>query len=690
MKNDFLLFLLLCLPVQVYANGSVRWETLPLTGSYTSVTSTTDFGYSVACHGVKGNETIALTGEKSVCLAKSDTAEIIITADDAPTDCIRFYWEQEFSANVDAVITINDTLAFNVKSDNQPDNSQLFEHLFSPQVALHKIQIRQSSASSGQITIGNIQIGSTPALLPSTYRYGALVISEMMIDPEPQVYLPNGEYVELTNTGDSALDLSAFSLAVNGKSINLPSYTVPGRSCVVLNGGCYGDTANFRTVSLPSLSNEGFDIAIYTANQLIYSTQYEADKYSADVKSTGGWSLEKLSVATYRNDDYIYSQDEHGGSPGSVTFASVADCPQVIIKNIYAIDSQNIAITLSSQMDSASFSSINIKTDNQIAESIVWDAPLYQSLTAHFAGKFMPRQKYELTVDQMASRCGTSIDDARVYWSLTEKPSSGDVLFNEIMFDPQTGSSEYIELKNVSSKAINLTELQFATYNEDSTLQALYPLSLQPKILFPDSIIVLSKDFNAYTEQYNCSCSDHFVIMNSFPSLVNEGATMGLFNRSLIKIDEVAYSPDMHSRDLVYTKGVSLERTSVGWSSSPARCGYGSPGCRNTEVTDSLAQPDNVLCANYFSPNNDGEDDVLSISFAGEPNSTADVNVFAESGSLTVQLAKKTLIAGSSQFVWDGYADDENAPAGIYVVMVTLYDSAGNRKVLKKPTVLLR
>lgn len=689
MKTDFLLFLLFCLPAQAVAWGIVRWQSLPLTSSYIYLESKTESGATISCHGAKGSESIALTGEESICLAKSDTAQILISTNGEQTDLIRFYWEQEFSANADAVVAVNDTILFALKTDDMQDNSQLFEQYFSPPIQLHSIKIRQSSAVSGQISVGDIHMGSEPVVKLPQLQYGSLIVSELMIDPEPQVYLPKCEYVELANTTDSAVELSHFSLVINGKGLALPAYELPSMSCVVLHGACYGDTANFRSAALPSLSNEGFDLAIFSGQQLIYSMYYDIHAFSSDVKSDGGWSLEKMSILSLSNTDYAYSHDERGGSPGYVGITPPGECSAPFINNIYTYDGHHLAVEFSSQMDSASIAIADVVTDNVHADSIRWNAPFYDRITVFFQTGFSDIQKHKLTIHSMKARCGTQSQDAAGYWAVPEKIVSGIVRFNEIMFDPQEESSEYIEIRNTSSKAVDLADLHFATFNDDNTIQALYPLAEKPKVLFPDSIAVLSKNFSDYAELFECACPDNYVAMNSFPSLTNGGGKLGLYSRSLVLIDEVDYSPSVHSRSISDSKGISIELTANGWASSPARCGYGSPGCKNSESDNSSTVSD-VLCSDFFSPNNDGEEDVLSISFTAEPNSTADVIIFSEFGNLTVQLAQKTLIAGPSQLVWDGYAEDQDASAGIYIVMVTIYSEDGDRKILKKPTVLLR
>ncbi len=687
MKSLLFTFLAIAQLTTTYGSCIISWDPLTLTSSYQSMYVLSRDGIEIECRGVKGNETLSGKLEKTICLAKSDTAYVQLSMSGLETDQISFSWEQEFTGNVDAIVQINDSLTFNLKSENQADSTFLFAQVFEPKITIEKFVIKQRTSSSGQITIGSIQIGSSEIATPHNYKYGALIVSEMMIDPEPSVYLPNCEYIELANMSESSLPLSDFSLIINGKRIALPYIDIQPKTCVVLHNGCFGNAEGFLDISLPSLSNEYFEIAVMAGSQLIYSANYDARNYN-NVKSGGGWSLEKNDPNSLYNADYDYSMNENGGSPGVISNNLISECPKAEIVMVKQEDENSLVIHFSEQIDTSTLFANQISMDGLNADSISWHTPAYDGMTVFVSSYFNLESRYTLSIESLQTFCGSYHDNVIFEWAIPQKPKLGDVIFNEIMFDPEIGSDEYIEIRNVSDKAISLTDLQIGIYDESNSLQSLYPLSANSRIIFPDSIVLLCSDSNVIANSNMCTCSQNMYQMPNLPSLTNTGRRIGLYNRSLVLIDEVTYSAEMHSRSLKKTKGVSIERTANGWSSSPTECNFGSPGCTNTETEDIIVE--NNICNNYFTPNGDGLNDVLSIKFESDPNSTCDIIIFSEQGLKIFQIADKMLVTGLTAIEWTGETTNRgNALAGIYVVWICINNEDGDKHILKKPTVLL-
>lgn len=690
MRLLLFVFLVFNFGTDCYAACSLRWDVLSLSGSYQSARGVSSCGIAVECRGAKGNETITGASEKTVCLAKSDTACIIMMTNGIQADVIRFRWEQEFSANVSAVLIINDTLSYRLETDNQQDISMLFEQSFVPNITLDKIEIRQLSSSSGQITIGSLQLG-TPDIsvdipILTSFYYGMITVSELMIDPDPSVYLPDCEYIELVNTSESMVYLDAFVLAINNKSISLPHYELAPGACAVLHSGCLPSVDNFLSLALPVLSNESFTLSITAGGQLIYSMYFTAKLFARDIKSSGGWSIEKRDLSSKSNDDYLFSNDSRGGSPGSCVSASSVLCPLPTIISVHSLSENSLAIEFSHQIDSSFLHAGLIQANGVVADSISCNAPLYRELRAYFPFVFESKNMYRINVTDLQTFCGSSIESADATWAISERPEYGDIIFNEIMFDPLTNAAEYIELRNTSDKTVSLKDLQLGTCGANGILETVYSLSTSHYLLYPDSLILLCTDSSGLAASYLCSCTSAIYVAERLPALTNTGRSIELYNRSLVLIDQLAYSPGMHSASLVNSKGVSLELTAQGWSSSSSACGYGSPGCPNTELV--LPQNSSDLCTDFFAPD---RGDRLSILFDASPNSVADVILFSENGALVKQLADKMLVSGRTDLFWEGdNAKGSNAPAGIYIVWLCVWDEDGKKQTLKKPTVLLR
>jgi flagellar hook assembly protein FlgD len=96
------------------------------------------------------------------------------------------------------------------------------------------------------------------------------------------------------------------------------------------------------------------------------------------------------------------------------------------------------------------------------------------------------------------------------------------------------------------------------------------------------------------------------------------------------------------------------------------------------------------LLPSVFTPDNDGKDDVLVISFTpDEPGYLADISIFDASGHLVRSLIQNRLLSTEDAVMWDG-RDDKNlrSPLGIYILIIDLFKPDGKAYHLKKTCIL--
>lgn len=162
-----------------------------------------------------------------------------------------------------------------------------------------------------------------------------------------------------------------------------------------------------------------------------------------------------------------------------------------------------------------------------------------------------------------------------------QKAEFGDIIFTEIMANPAPSAgvlpeAEYVEIKNTSSKFINLKGIFFA----DASSRIALPDSVLP----PYSYAVLTRNSNTglqATKRLWIGCS-------SFPSLNNDADFISLSDSSGRSIHALYYSENWHTDGMKKAGGWSLELidTTVycigdgNWSSNNST--GGSPGEINT------------------------------------------------------------------------------------------------------------
>lgn len=284
-------------------------------------------------------------------------------------------------------------------------------------------------------------------------------------------------------------------------------------------------------------------------------------------------------------------------------------------------------------------------------------------------------------------------------FGIPDDAACGDVVINEILFDPISPAADYVEIFNKSDKALDISQLKLGVIKTsfpnppDTTLKE---ICSEHRQLLPQKYILLTTTPDDIALQYECSY-DNFLTMKSFPSYPNSGASVVLSYDGTI-IDCMDYSEDMHYPLLTETKGVALERVSPyidskdpgNWHSAAAPS-YGSPGYQNSVFIENEADDTEIdVFPQVFSPDGDGFDDVTTINLSMYENGfTAKIQVFDSQGRLVKDLVNCQNVASKSRFVWSGLDDNGNIlPAGIYIVFVELFDNQGVVKRYKKAAVI--
>ena len=124
------------------------------------------------------------------------------------------------------------------------------------------------------------------------------------------------------------------------------------------------------------------------------------------------------------------------------------------IDNIDATPDQ-IIITFTEVMDEASLNDAVI----QISPVADFSSSLVKNqLQLDFANPLLSSLDYELAISGLSDLSGNQIS-ASIPIQVAEAPSQGELLVNEILFNPEGSNSDYIELINVSDKRIDLSDV---------------------------------------------------------------------------------------------------------------------------------------------------------------------------------------------------------------------------------------
>jgi len=211
--------------------------------------------------------------------------------------------------------------------------------------------------------------------------------------------------------------------------------------------------------------------------------------------------------------------------------------------------------------------------------------------------------------------------------------------------------------------------------------------------------VLLTKDEQAVENDYMNSVSDAFLQMEALPTYSNDEGEVYLLNNLNMVTDSFHYTDDMHFALLNSEKGVSLERIDYdrptndesNWHSAAEDAGFATPGYENSQYMKTNTDGGEIVVDPLtFSPDNDGVDDVVNISYTfPAPGFVASIIIYDAKGRLVRNLIQNELLGITGTFSWDGINENsEKARIGIYIIFVEAYSVDGTVKSFKKTVVL--
>jgi hypothetical protein len=552
---------------------------------------------------------------------------------------------------------------------------------------------------------GNCSADYHILFMPVRAETGDVVITEIMADPLPEVSLPAKEYIEITNRTKFSYNLKDWKLTSSDQSFALNELTIsPGEIIILCQSGdtsvfCrYGRVSGMR--QFPLLTDGGKIICLTdSTGMLIHGVEYSSEWYDDDLKKEGGWSLEMADTdfPFSGKENWKCSVSRNGGTPGKVNSVACSN-PDILfsgIINVFPEDSTGVFVTFSEPVINLPGNLMSIKISGMKVTGISNVDPLFRLFRVTPKETLKPGEVFMIEIsDDITDFAGNPAQKVSFSFGLTEPAATGDMMFNELLFNPFPGDPDYVELFNSSDKIIDASRLSLVSVNESGDRSPLYKVSDENRCIIPGAYYAFTTDRNRITERYYSSQPENVFNSGGFPSMPDDKGHLVLYNRQLDIIDEVQYSEKMQYSLLSVFEGVALEKISpvinssdaVNWHSATGSCGWGTPGAPNS-VFSEVATEDNVnLSSKRISPNGDGFEDILLISFNLSGNSNViSATVFDETGGPVKKLANNLLAGNEASLLWDGTSGDGSLVYnGLYIILITLFDDTGKTKSWKK------
>ena len=545
-----------------------------------------------------------------------------------------------------------------------------------------------------------------------------VIFTEIMFEPSSSAALPNFEFIEIYNRNANAIPLKNWSISDGSSTAVFPElFLLPHQYLILCNTtaesafASYGHTVGLT--SFPVLNNDvGDHLQLFDANgYLIEELTFSNQTYRDGNKDDGGYSLERIDTNFLCVDplNWIASFSSLGGTPGKPSSVRGIYTDNIRPQLLHAslTDSIHLRVSFSEEMDESNILDpllYEISGPGQSAvhpDSVVsTNDPMEYQLRLPFS---VEEGVFELSAQFGLKDCpGNDLDiSQKIRFAFPKNVEPGDIVINEILFNPQSGGTDFVELFNRSERVLDILRWRIAEapYNDLTAVQASKSIREKQHLFFPGEYILLSKNSSDIRQRYENPGIRVFVSADDFPDFNSTDGAVVLYDSLGNVLDLFNYSEKMHFPLLIEKKGISLERLSPemgsdetsNWHSASSSSGFATPGYKNSIGWNSSESTlDFSIEPSVFSPDNDGYNDFLSIRLKQSgKQGIAKVMVFDISGRLVRELAQQAVIGDEFVVLWDGLNDKgELASIGTYILYAEVFHANGERKHLKKACAL--
>jgi hypothetical protein len=535
-----------------------------------------------------------------------------------------------------------------------------------------------------------------------------IIITEIFADPSPQVGLPDAEFIELYNRSGNAIDLAGWKFSDGSSIAVFPTKIVlPGEYWIVCANAStslftpFGNTVGVP--NFPTLNNSSDVLTLRTStDQTIDSVSYALSWHKDLDKQEGGWTLELIDTNNPcgEENNWAASEDAKGGTPGNVNSvnANKPDLTGPRLISIAATQSTELLLTFDEKLEKSLTGVLfEISPSLTVAQAQFTSSSL-REIKLILTQPLALKQLYTIEVKNLRDCAGNFIQTefSKLSFALPETAESGDVLINEILFNPRSGGVDFVEIINNSDKFINLKNWTLANRPEEVALNS-QVITLQDFILSPGSFLVCTSDGVILKNQYPTSLEKNFMT-TTIPSMNDDTGSIALVSPEGTLMDSFIYEDDYHTPLLKDTEGVSLERISLAeanistnWKSANASVGFATPGYLNSNT-----RPENFIDENavqiipeIFSPNVPGQD-FAQINYKFDRSGLiAQIKIVDLQGRVIKELANNETLALDGFYRWDGdRTEGDKARRGYYFVWFEVLDLDGTVKTYRKRVVI--
>jgi hypothetical protein len=577
-----------------------------------------------------------------------------------------------------------------------------------------------TNAQTYSITVSNVQdvaanVMDTKSLsflyfVPAVANFKEVIITELFPDPTPSAGLPEQEFIEIYNVSNKTFDLANWTITDGSSTATLTTQAiVPNEYVIICANANVSLFQSFGTVvgvsGFPTLNNSGDQITLRNNGAtLIDEVNYSDDWYQDATKKSGGYTLELINPITPCSDaqNWIASKATIGGTPGTQNsvFSNLIDSIGPSLVRVLIQSPDTLVLEFDELLDSLSVLTANYTfSSGNTAAFIANVAPNYTRVIIGLSAPLTEGVLETITVTGITDCSGNPIGSANTLsFALPESPVAGDIILNEVLFNPRTGGADFVEIYNNSQKAISLQGWKLANRNE-GVFDNIKEISSESYLLLPGEYTVLTTNPENIKQEYPLSFSDRMLEMSSLPSMNDSEGNIYLLLEDTIISDFFVYNDDLHLELLTDLNGVSLERISFDrptnelgtWHSASKSFGYATPTYKNSQFFG-IENSSSTLSVfpEVFSPDGDGFEDLVSFNYNfDQPGFIVTAKVYDAKGRLVKEIANNEVVGASGNLIWDGINENNSKAAiGPYILLFEAFTEGGSTETFKKTFVL--
>ena len=556
------------------------------------------------------------------------------------------------------------------------------------------------NATNYTINISQIADLSGNVMLPETKNVyyiiaekpekGEVIINEIMSNPSPVVGLPEIEYIEIYNKSNKYFNLENWMLTDGTSKGKIASAWLGPHEYKVLcsTSGLPFLNPAVGVTSFPSLNNSGDKIILLdTLGNQLDEVNYELSWYKMDGKSTGGISLERINPLHPCSDASNWKGSTHpdGGTPNeqNSVYDTLPNLSPMQVTSIAFHSDSLIELHFSKQIDSLSA----MNSDMIFFPFLEIQHRFFVNNTLQIqTNQVIPTSvEYKLSIQGLKD-CWSTASAIETTFANTETITPKELIINEVLFNPYPNGSDFIELYNNSEKWVNLKNCALHSIEKG----ALSPPKFitQDFVLKPHEYVYLTASISAQQPYYPTANFSKGMQLD-IPSMNNDSGTVILMVNNQL-IDKFSYREEMHFSLLNDKEGKSLERLffeqGSPWFTAAETEHFATPGTKNSHQILGIGTSDFKLSSPTISPDNDGFEDLIEISFStSSPNTSASLTIYTIQGVEVRKIMNNELVSNSVNAIWDGLDNNkQQLPIGIYILHLEILEMKTGKVSAKK------